>query len=30
MDLHFAIRLLIIGIALAYFLAAVLWRWQAV
>jgi hypothetical protein len=28
MELHFAVRLLIVGIALSYFLAPMLWHWR--
>ena len=29
MELHFAVRLLIVGIALSYILAPMLWHWRA-
>jgi hypothetical protein len=30
MDLHFALRLVIIGIAVTYFLAAIFWYWRMI
>ena len=29
MELHFAVRILIVGIALSYILAPMLWHWRA-
>jgi len=30
MDMHLALRLFIIGIAVVYFLGAVLWHWRMI